>query len=147
MNGDTDLVDPIVMAFQNGSSVDLLSGNDVTGPLEQDFVFPAINDAEVCAAQEVCAARRCLSRTVSSSSRPARTSATQSKVTIANLTPSGGTPDAGAGFGHATPDGRFVVFTSAATNLVSPSPTAATHVYLHDRDADADGILDDSVRR
>lgn len=39
-------------------------------------------------------------------------------------------------------DGRYVVFTSAATNLVDDAPLGG--IYLHDRDVDADGIFDET---
>ena len=40
-------------------------------------------------------------------------------------------------------DGRFVVFESSATNLTSDVvPTGITQIYLYDRDADGNGILD-----
>jgi Tol biopolymer transport system component len=39
-------------------------------------------------------------------------------------------------------DGRYVVFTSKATNLPAASSSQIYHVYLHDRDADGDGLFD-----
>ncbi|AKC81976.1 hypothetical protein IMCC26134_02840 [Verrucomicrobia bacterium IMCC26134] len=42
-------------------------------------------------------------------------------------------------------DGRFVVFESTATNLTTDLvPTGVTQLYIYDRDADADGILDEN---
>ncbi|MGH7896035.1 MAG: hypothetical protein ACREQL_15290, partial [Candidatus Binatia bacterium] len=44
-----------------------------------------------------------------------------------------------------SPDGRFVMFASSATNLVTPDANGtALDGFLHDRDADADGIFDES---
>ncbi len=40
-------------------------------------------------------------------------------------------------------DGRFVVFVSIATNLVSGVTNGQYHIYLLDRDADNDGIYDE----
>ena len=42
--------------------------------------------------------------------------------------------------------GRFVAFESTATNLASPAPNgaAARNIYLRDRDADSDGVFDES---
>jgi Tol biopolymer transport system component len=40
-------------------------------------------------------------------------------------------------------DGRFVAFASQAANLVPSDTNGATDVFVHDRDADADGILDE----
>jgi len=40
-------------------------------------------------------------------------------------------------------DGRFVVFGSAATNLVADDHNGLVDVFLHDRDHDADGIFDE----
>lgn len=43
-----------------------------------------------------------------------------------------------------TPDGRFVAFSSSATNLVANDKNRATDTFLHDRDADGNGIFDES---
>jgi hypothetical protein len=40
-------------------------------------------------------------------------------------------------------DGRFVAFASAATNLVPGDVNGLTDIFLRDRDADADGVLDE----
>lgn len=40
-------------------------------------------------------------------------------------------------------DGRYVVFQSTATNLVSGDTNGCWDVFLHDRDADADGVFDE----
>jgi Tol biopolymer transport system component len=42
-----------------------------------------------------------------------------------------------------TPDGRFVVFYSAAGNLVSNDTNGSGDIFVHDRDADEDGIFDE----
>ncbi len=44
---------------------------------------------------------------------------------------------------YMTPDGRFVAFYSMATNLVPPLVATPGQIYVHDRDTDADGILDE----
>jgi hypothetical protein len=41
-------------------------------------------------------------------------------------------------------NGRFVVFASAATNLVAGDTNAVPDIFLRDRDTDADGILDEA---
>jgi Tol biopolymer transport system component len=40
-------------------------------------------------------------------------------------------------------DGRFVAFTSFATNLVPGDTNESPDVFVHDRDADGDGVLDE----
>lgn len=40
-------------------------------------------------------------------------------------------------------NGRFVCFSSDATNLVVGGTNGLTHIYVHDRDADEDGIFDE----
>ncbi len=40
--------------------------------------------------------------------------------------------------------GRYVVFESRATNLVSGPSTGVSQIYLYDRDTDADGLFDES---
>ncbi len=40
-------------------------------------------------------------------------------------------------------DGRFVAFASDASNLVAGDTNLATDVFLHDRDADEDGVFDE----
>ncbi len=41
-------------------------------------------------------------------------------------------------------DGRFVAFTSQATNLAVEDADTTTDVYVHDRDSDGDGIFDEA---
>jgi hypothetical protein len=40
-------------------------------------------------------------------------------------------------------NGRWVVYASDATNLVTGDPSAVTDLFVHDRDADADGMFDE----
>lgn len=40
-------------------------------------------------------------------------------------------------------DGRFVAFTSRASNLIANDATTAEDVYLHDRDPDGNGVYDE----
>ena len=42
-----------------------------------------------------------------------------------------------------TPDGRFVAFRSSASNLVANDQNGADDIFVHDRDADGDGIFDE----
>jgi cysteine-rich repeat protein len=46
--------------------------------------------------------------------------------------------------GSISPDGRFVTFASDADNLVPGDGNGATDAFLHDRDADGDGIFDET---
>lgn len=46
--------------------------------------------------------------------------------------------------GSISPDGRFVVFYSEASNLVAGDGNGVRDVFVHDRDADADGIFDET---
>lgn len=41
-------------------------------------------------------------------------------------------------------NGRYVVFESLAINLVSDDTNAVRDIFIHDRDADGDGIFDES---
>jgi predicted small secreted protein len=41
-------------------------------------------------------------------------------------------------------NGRFVAFVSSATNLVSGTQNSSSHIYVHDRDSDNDGIYDET---
>ena len=41
-------------------------------------------------------------------------------------------------------DGRFVVFASAATNLVAGDTNGCVDIFLRDRDTDADGVFDEA---
>ena len=49
----------------------------------------------------------------------------------------------GSTFSTISGDGRFVAFQSAATNLVAADTNGVVDVFVHDRDTDADGILDE----
>ena len=57
---------------------------------------------------------------------------------------SSGEPAAGdSSSTHMSPDGRFVVFASGAPNLVADDGNGYRDVFVHDRDADGDGVLDE----
>ena len=65
------------------------------------------------------------------------------KTVHVSVSSSGGEGDGGS-FGPAlTPDGRFVAFRSAASNLVDNDGNGVDDIFVHDRDADADGIFDE----
>ena len=49
-------------------------------------------------------------------------------------------------FPKLTPDGRYVVFTSRATNLVADDTNGSEDVFVHDRDADNDGTFDETYQ-
>ena len=44
-------------------------------------------------------------------------------------------------------DGRFIVFRSAATNLVTGDTNGVADIFLHDRDTDQDGVYDEPGAR
>lgn len=49
-----------------------------------------------------------------------------------------------SGVAHMTPDGRFVAFQSGASNLVPDDSNGVIDVFLHDRDADGNGVFDET---
>ena len=51
--------------------------------------------------------------------------------------------DAGSSAPSISADGRYVAFASSATNLVPGGSSGLIHIFVHDRDADGDGIYDD----
>jgi Tol biopolymer transport system component len=51
--------------------------------------------------------------------------------------------DAGSSAPSISADGRYVAFVSNATNLVPGGSDGSFHIFVHDRDADGDGIYDD----
>ena len=53
-------------------------------------------------------------------------------------------PDDFSQFPDITPDGRYVVFESDATNLVPGDTNGIRDIFLVDRDADADGVFDEN---
>lgn len=64
-------------------------------------------------------------------------------TTTANRASNGTQGDASSGV-HAGPisaDGRFIAFASSAQNLTSHG--TASQVFVHDRDADGDGVFDE----
>lgn len=54
-----------------------------------------------------------------------------------------GVPNAILERSEITPDGRFVVFHSTATNLVGSDTNAWEDIFVYDRDTDADGVYDE----
>ncbi len=55
----------------------------------------------------------------------------------------GGQGDGGSFVPDLSEDGRYVTFVSNATNLVPGDTNAVADVFVHDRDADEDGIFDE----
>ena len=57
---------------------------------------------------------------------------------------SGGEQGDGAAFDPViTPDGRFVTFRSSSSNLVANDQNGADDIFVHDRDADGNGVFDE----
>jgi len=63
---------------------------------------------------------------------------------LASLTADGGQPRDDSRSGRITPDGRFVIFESWARDIVDYDTNRASDVFVHDRDADRNTILDDT---
>ena len=56
---------------------------------------------------------------------------------------SGASANGGSGYGAISGDGRFVMFTSTATNLVPADTTSFLECFVRDRDTDGDNIYDE----
>jgi Tol biopolymer transport system component len=68
----------------------------------------------------------------------------QTGVTTRVSVDSAGTEgNADSGAPSISADGRYVAFESKATNLVPGGSNGSIHIFVHDRDADDDGIYDD----
>jgi len=70
----------------------------------------------------------------------------QTLMTIrASVASNGGEANGSSGNATISADGRYVAFASAATNLLGPGADTnqVTDVFVHDRDADEDGIFDE----
>ncbi len=65
------------------------------------------------------------------------------RYAIVSATPSGQQADAPSAQPDVSADGRFVVFRSLAGNLSSVDQPFVLDVFLHDRDADGNGVLDE----
>ena len=70
-----------------------------------------------------------------------RTTAVTVRVSVSN---NGAAADKHALHPAISGDGRFVVFVSAATNLVVGDTNTLIDVFLHDRDPDQDGVFDEN---
>jgi uncharacterized repeat protein (TIGR01451 family) len=70
-----------------------------------------------------------------------RASGTTIRVSVDS---SGGQANGHANYPTISPKGRYVAFSSAASNLVSSDTNTVADVFLHDRDPDDDGILDEA---
>lgn len=60
-----------------------------------------------------------------------------------NVSSSGAEADGGTVGGALSPDGRFVVFDSFASNLVPEDTSTRADIFLHDRDPDGNGLFDE----
>ena len=67
---------------------------------------------------------------------------TGAKVRV-SVTNAGAQANSGSEGPAISPDGRFVAFWSAASNLVAGDTNGVVDVFLHDRDSDANGIFDE----
>jgi Tol biopolymer transport system component len=64
-----------------------------------------------------------------------------------SISSAGGSADHSSITPSISDDGRFVAFLTAATNFVAGDTNNNADIYLHDRDADADGIFDEPGAR
>lgn len=60
-----------------------------------------------------------------------------------NVSSSGAEANGGTVSGALSPDGRFVVFDSFASNLVPEDTSTLADIFLHDRDPDGNGLFDE----
>jgi hypothetical protein len=67
-----------------------------------------------------------------------------STTSLASVTDAGTLANAGSMWPAITPNGRFVVFTSIASDLVPNDTNGMADVFVHDRDADGNGAFDES---
>ena len=138
-NGDDDVVDQILRVYRrdpNGSSATHVTGA-LTTPVAADASL-VVNERNVA---------------VSSGQvffRVAETAKTPVTTVRVSEGPNGEEADDLSrlnGLGTIfSADGRFVVFDSIATNLLTGSPgdTSGDQVFVHDRDADENGVFDEA---
>lgn len=130
LNGDGDTVDAILQAFQLGSGGNLIPG------------LPLPANASSPSGRPVLALSDGIAFFGTAEGFGARNTATR-----VSTRPDGSAPDAGSTLGHgsigATGRQRWVAFQSAATDIISGLPTT-TRIFVHDRDADGDGIFDEA---
>lgn len=68
----------------------------------------------------------------------------QNRTVLVSVSSAGVPGNAESNHPFISESGRYIVFASKATNLVSPGTTTGLwHVYLRDRDTDEDGIFDE----
>jgi Tol biopolymer transport system component len=65
------------------------------------------------------------------------------RLTIVSVSISGAPGNAASNGPSITPDGRFVAFSSTSSDLVQGDTNGRWDVFVHDRDADADGTFDE----
>ena len=61
-----------------------------------------------------------------------------------SISSAGAPADGNAAAPSISADGRFVAFRSSATNLVGAATNGFDHIFVHDRDADEDGVFDEA---
>ncbi len=75
--------------------------------------------------------------------RSAVTTASQRRIRM-SVSPAGNQANGASASPSISANGRYVVFASKATNIVSPAPAGGFwQVYVHDRDADGNGTFDE----
>ncbi len=136
--GDGDAVDQILRVYQRDSSG--TTATDMTGSLAAPL---AADPTLLVTDRSLAASNGQVFFRVAEAAKGAET------TVRVNVGPNGEQADNytrmnGAGT-VLSADGRFVVFDSLATNLLTGSPgdTAGDQVFVHDRDADEDGVFDE----
>lgn len=64
-------------------------------------------------------------------------------TSIVSVSSAGAPANAASGYPFITASGRYVAFESPADNLVAGDTNSSNDVYVHDRDADDDGLFDE----
>jgi len=140
-NSDGDAFDTVLQAFRldpGATGVDLLSGfNRVTDPLEVDAA-PVVNGQSVVVSNGLLYFRT------------PETMGTDATTTRMSADSGGG--DGNGASGQSTSasgpaisaDGRYVAFSSAASDLVSGDTNSDVDIFVRDRDFDGDGVFDNS---
>ena len=135
-NGDGDVGDTFLRLYRlsSGSAVDVLSGLDLGAD-----ALPIIDGRSLALSNGLAFVRR--PEAANANNTLVRVSVASDGTEGDDDSGSTGVPDDPPGI---SADGRFVAFSSDATNLVADDTNNRTDVFVHDRDLDGNGIFDES---
>jgi Tol biopolymer transport system component len=142
---DTNMASDVFLRDRTTGQLELISINDSAtspGPGNDASLRPAVSGDGRFVAFESYATDLAATGTIHKDRIFVRDTTTQTTVCV-SLTDAGGLANGNSGYAAISTNGRYVVFTSRACNLVPGDGSFGDEFFVHDRDIDGNGTYDD----